>query len=118
MLKRINRIGKQKDFDQFFGQSFKKHRGRNASSRFAILKTYLNGRDYPRVTFIISNKIDKRATARNAMKRQFREIVRKNLPDIKENCDMLFIAKPAAKTASVQALRDDLLGLMKKAGII
>ncbi len=118
MLKRINRIGKQKDFDQFFGQNFKKHRGRNASSRFAILKTYLNDRKYPRAAFVISNKIDKRATARNAMKRQFRETVREILPDIKENYDMLFIAKPTAKTASVQALRDDLRRLMKKAGII
>ena len=77
-------MASKKTLINFFGQSFKKHRGRNASSRFAILKTYLNGRDYPRATFIISNKIDKRATARNAMKRQFREIVRKNLPDIKE----------------------------------
>jgi ribonuclease P protein component len=46
----------------------------------------------PRFTFIVSTKIDKRATARNRMRRTMSESVRHLLPAI-QSIDGIFMAK-------------------------
>lgn len=49
-----------------------------------------------KIGFVVSTKIDKRATVRNRLKRQMREASRKLLPKSKQGYLVLVVAKKAA----------------------
>lgn len=82
MLKRKNRLPK----------SFSKG-GRKLTSEFYNLKISPNGKSLSRFGFVVSKKIDKRATQRNRIKRKFRNCIEKNLGKIIGGYDFLFILK-------------------------
>lgn len=48
----------------------------------------------PRFGFVISTKIDKRATVRNRIKRLLREAVRASLSKIPNGFDLVFVVRP------------------------
>ena len=55
-----------------------------------------NGETSPsRFGFVISKKIDKRAVARNRIKRLLREVVRENLEKIPDGFDIVFVVRPS-----------------------
>jgi len=93
MLKKLHRITQKRDFDRFFGSSFKKNKGYSAKSDNLLVKSLRNNLDISRFAFVISTKVDKRATKRNLVKRQLREIVRLRLKKIKPGFDLVFIAQ-------------------------
>ncbi len=66
----------------------------------------------PRFTFIVSNKISKRAVVRNLIKRRLREIVRARKDFFRQDADYAFIAKPQSATASFAAFARDVDGVM------
>ena len=66
-----------------------------------------------RLGLAVSRKVDKRAVGRNRIKRLVRDWFRHyriKLPD----CDLVVIAKPSAKTALPQQLREDLCMMAKR----
>lgn len=60
------------------------------------LKIYKNNLSFSRFAFVISKKIDKRATVRNRTKRLIRSCIEEVLPQIKNGYDMLFILQKNA----------------------
>jgi len=114
MLKKINRINKKKDFDQFFGLAFKRRGGFNVSVPGLILKSLSNGLPYCRVGFIVNNKVDNRSTYRNRVKRQIREVVRLALPDFKKPLDLLFVVSPEIKKYENAQIREATGSLLKR----
>ncbi len=82
MLKRKNRLPK----------IFFKH-DRVVSSPFYNLKIRRNGELVSRFGFVVSKKIDKRATVRNRIKRKIRSCMEENLDKIVDGYDFLFILK-------------------------
>ncbi|MFH0779267.1 MAG: ribonuclease P protein component [Parcubacteria group bacterium] len=117
MLKKINRINQEKDFDRFFGLNFKKAHGLNLSAPNLIMKLLKSDLKRSRFGFIIPNKIDKRANVRNRIKRQMREIVRLNLPKIKITVDGLFLVKPGIKKMAYKQIEKEIVELFLKARI-
>lgn len=59
------------------------------------LKISKSSQSDARFGFVVSKKIDPRATSRNKIKRAFRKFVRENLKEIKSGVDFLFIVKNA-----------------------
>ncbi len=114
MLKRLHRITKKTDFDKFFGSEFKKAKGYSASSNHLILKSLKNDLDISRFAFVISTKIDKRATKRNLVKRRLREIFRLNLNKFKQGYDILIITKKGIVDLSFNDLEKEVDSLLKK----
>ena len=114
MLKKLHRITKKSDFDKFFGANFKKAKGFSASSNCLILKSLNNDLKISRFAFVISTKIDKRATKRNLVKRRLREIIRLNLKNMKSGYDILIIAKKGIVEKSYQELEKELSYLLKR----
>ena len=113
MLAKEFRITKKTDFDAFFGPAFKKVKGQSASTKSLILKTKSNDLSNSRFAFIISTKVDKRAVARNKIKRQLRAIVKKHLNKLRPKTDFLFITqKPIAKL-DFEQIEKDVLSLLK-----
>ena len=60
---------------------------------FFIARIASNNLDISRFGFVVSKKVDKRATARNKIKRIFRSCIEQNIERIKPGFDFLFIVK-------------------------
>lgn len=89
MLKIENRLKKKKEFDRVFRFSRPIY-----SQNFAIRFIKRTNADFPtRFGFVISNKIDKRSTKRNALKRQLREIVRGLISCFQSGYDVVVVVK-------------------------
>lgn len=63
------------------------------ASPFFVLKFAKNEKSFNRFGFIVSKKIDKRATVRNRGKRKIRVCIETNFDKIKPGYDVLFILK-------------------------
>lgn len=62
-------------------------------SQHLVIKVAKNNIKESRFGFVVSKKIDKKATARNKIKRELRNIVQENLGRIKPGFDFLIIVK-------------------------
>ena len=58
-----------------------------------VIKYKVNQEDITKIGFIISTKVDKKAVVRNKIARQFREVSRELLPQLKTGYSVLIIAK-------------------------
>jgi len=82
------------------------------------LRARLTNRSESRFAFIISNKIEKRATRRNALRRRLRAAIREMLPLIKKS-DVLIIAKsPIPYPYDYARIVAELKILLQKAGLL
>lgn len=110
MLKRENRIRKQKEFDKIYRQS-----KRINSKNFRLLIRFttpevITGGTQKKVEskfgFIITKKVGN-AVIRNKTKRRFRAIIREFLPDLKSSFEAVIIAFPQIVDASFEDLRTE-----------
>lgn len=88
MLKKTNRISRNKDFDRAFKA------GRSFYSQILGIKAAKNERETNRLGILISVKVSKKAVTRNLFKRRIREIVKQELPKIKVGHDLVIIVLP------------------------
>mgnify|MGYP000526293949 CR=1 FL=1 len=82
------------------------------------IKFIRNNLKNSRFCFIISSKIDKRATVRNKIKRRLREIVRQNLEKIKPGFDILIFARFGIKELNFWQMKEKLEQLFKKSKLL
>ncbi len=68
----------------------------------------------PRFGFVISTKIDKRATVRNRIKRLLREAVRAKLSRIPEGFDLVFVVRPKIVGQSYEEVRAEVDQVLSK----
>ena len=93
MLPQTQRIQKNKDFERVFKKG-KSVFTKNLSIR--ILLDRFNAEDgqaHVRFGFIISNKVNKLAVRRNAVKRQLRKICQSLIVEIGQSCDIVIMVK-------------------------
>lgn len=81
----------------------------------AFYKTQNTGA--PKVGLIVSNKISKKATERNRIKRVLRDVAASSIQDLPEVM-LVFLAKKAAAGKEKKQLRQDAEGLLDKARIL
>ena len=88
MLRKENRIRKDKEFDRVFkaGQSFY---GKDLG-----LKLTKNDLNISRFGILINTKVSKKAVVRNLYKRQLRAIIRQELLSLKTGYDVVLIVFP------------------------
>lgn len=68
-----------------------------------------------RVGFSVSKKVGK-SVVRNKTKRRLKEAFRKHIPEIKHGFNYLVVARPQAADCDFQAIENNLLRLLEKAG--
>jgi len=102
MLPKINRIKKKKDFEAIFkkGASFK--------DGLFILRFIKNGSDKNRFGFIVSQKVSKKATVRNKVRRRLTEIIKAKREEIKNGTDLVLIALPGIEKKEFSEIKDKL----------
>ncbi|MBU2539712.1 ribonuclease P protein component [Patescibacteria group bacterium] len=112
MLPRQNRLTKKRDFDSVFKN------GKGAKEGFLFLKTVPNKLSDSRFAFITSQKMSKKATVRNKIRRQLREIIKTNIGIIKKGTDCAIVVLPGFNDVSFWDIEKDMMGLLKKAKLV
>lgn len=107
-LKKQNRLT-SKDF-----LKIQRQKGFFARSAILSIKTVKNNLGASRFGFVVSAKVSKKAVERNKIKRQLRDVVRKNKDNIKKGFDVVVISSPALKGMKYQEIKEDLIGLFQK----
>lgn len=107
MLSKNNRLRHTKDIESVFKN------GKTIAGKLIFLKFLKNDLNIARFGFIVSTKISKKAVIRNKIKRQLREIVRKNLANLKLDLDIIIVAKPEIIDKNYQEIKNDFENLLK-----
>mgnify|MGYP001268877558 CR=1 FL=1 len=108
MLKKKYRLLKKTKFDK-----------KNLyNSLVFVLKFTENEKTLSRFGFVVSKKIDKRATVRNRAKRKIRVCIETNIDIIKPGYDMLFILKKQILEKTTNEIGELTLGELKKQGLL
>ena len=108
MLKKENRLILDRDFSRVFSK------GKSFWGEFLGIRVARRDDDGLRFGFVISNKISKKATVRNRIKRQLREAVRINLDQITKGYDVAVMVNSKIIGKKYQELEPALIGLLKK----
>jgi len=111
VLPKINRLQKNQDFQRVFKN------GKGLREDFLFLKVLENNLGIPRFGFIVSNKISKKATVRNRIKRKLRELVREKLSKIKKNIDAVIIVRAFPETKNFKEIEKVINQLFLKANL-
>ena len=112
MLPKIHRLRLKNDFDRIFKQ------GKFVSQRFFTLCFTANNLSVSRFGLVVPKKVSKSAVVRNSIKRKVSEIIRLNLAGIRTGFDLVFVAKPESKGKKYEELAEEMLKIMKRAGLI
>jgi len=112
MLAKGNRLKNKKDLENVFkkGESFKED--------FLILKVVPNYSILIRFGFIVSQKISKKATLRNKIRRKLSELVRLKMKKLKKGIDVVLMTLPGIETKDFWEIEESIDKLFKKAKII
>ncbi len=101
MLPKENRLTKKSDFTKVLKE------GRVVGGVFLNLAIRRSDSDAPKVGFIVSNKISKKAVERNRLKRLMRRAVKTHISNIEDGAYLVFLAKKtAAGAASEEIIRE------------
>ena len=112
MLSKINRLKKRSDFDWVF------KRGLKFKEDFLSLRVVKNNLKNSRFGFIVSQKISKKATSRNRIKRRLRMIIRVKLQKIKKGLDIILVANSGLEKKDFWELEEVLYMLLKRANLL
>lgn len=97
---------------------FTAKRGRTVSGRFLRLKITAASGTGSRAAVVAGLAFDKKATARNRIKRQLREIVRPWLPQLKSSVNLMVFVSPRAKGLSFNVLRQEMQELLQRTSLL
>lgn len=112
MLSKKNRLTKMADFEAVF------RAGRRNSSRFFGLRFLPNNLGCLRLAVVVSNKVSKKSTKRNVIKRRVRAMMRLRLSEFCRPVDLIINCFDACLGADYRLLENDLVVVLKKSGLI
>ena len=112
MLPRENRLKKKKDFENVFKQ------GRGFKEDFLFLKFAKNNSKTTRFGFVVGQKVSKKATTRNRVKRKLRELTAGVLGNIEKGFDTVIVAEKGAERAGDIKTKEVFNKLFKKSRLL
>ena len=110
MLKRVNRLKKRYQFNYVYKS------GEHFSSEHLVLYFVSSKTKSIKVGFAVTKKVGQ-AVVRNKIRRRLREIIQKQLPSLKQNFNIIVVAKESVAEASFEKLSLELIKLLKKANL-
>lgn len=112
MLSQKFRLNKEKEINSVL------RRGQKYYSRLFSAAFLPNTKENPRFCFIVSNKISKKATVRNRIKRLMRESVKQILLNIDKNYDIAISVRQKTNIAELglPEISADLEWMLKRCG--
>lgn len=92
--------------------------GKSVFSAYFRLRYLANDLPTSRFAVVVSTKVSKKATLRNRLKRQTREILRLNREKIKNGFDLIISIQNRAPGKDYEELKNDLAALFSKANLL
>lgn len=111
-LPKKNRLKGKREFKRVL------EKGKGFKEDFLILKVFRNFSNLIRFGFLVSQKISKKATIRNKIKRRLSELVRVKLKKIKNGIDGILIPLPGIEKKEFFEIERILNNLFKRAKIL
>ena len=111
MLKRINRLKKRYQFNYVYKS------GEHFSGEHMVLYVVSSKTKNIKVGLAVTKKIG-HAVVRNRVRRKLREIIKKQVPTLKQNYNIIVVARENISEASFDKLSAEFLKLLKKANLI
>lgn len=108
MLPKINRIRKKKDFEIIFRNS------KSFKSDLFIFRIIGNNLGLNRFGFVASQKISKKATVRNKVKRRLSEAIKVEIKNIKIGTDLVIIALPGIEKKEFFEIKESVHNALSK----
>lgn len=112
----MERIKKNDEFQRMYNENDKK-----LFSHYSVIYLKKNNFEFSRFGIVVSKK-NGNAVVRNRIKRLFREMIRKNLSDIKKGYDVIIISKRQTGENILEIkyenIEKDLKKTFRKAGMI
>ena len=112
MLQKENRLRRDKDLKRVF------EKGKSVFDEVCGVKVSKNGLDVSRFAVIAGTKVSKSAIKRNRVRRQYREILRLNLNQLKPGYDVVLLTSAKALDLEFHEKEDRLMGVLKKAKLL
>ena len=112
MLAYQSRLTQEKDFHKVLKY------GKVINRKLFVIKVIPNATRKSRCGIIVSNKISKKATVRNLLKRQLRFLIRQNLAYFKKPVDMAIIVQSDIRGKNYSQLKEVFLAALKKDDLI
>jgi ribonuclease P protein component len=112
VLNKKNCLKKKKDFEQVI------KKGKKIEKAFLVLKFFENSLEgTTRIGFVVSQKISKKASLRNQIKRRLREIIKNNLITLKPGYDLIFFTKRRIKEKDFSEMEKVVKQILEQAGL-
>ena len=111
MLKRINRLKKRYQFNYVYKS------GEHFSGEHIVLYVVSSKTKNIKVGLAVTKKVG-HAVVRNRVRRVLREIIKKQIPNLKQNHNIIIVARENVTEASFEKLSNEFLKLIKKANLI
>lgn len=112
MLKKEHRLRRDKEFKRVFKN------GKGVFDAACGVKFMKNDLDISRFAVVVGTKVSKSAVNRNRLRRQYREIIKNHLHEIKTGHDVVFLSGKKALELSFEEKEARLLGVLKKARLL
>lgn len=106
-----NRLRKNEDFKKVYKY------GKNYYNRNLIMYVMKNELENTRIGFTVSKKVGN-SVVRNRVKRRIKEIVRRNLRNIKEGYDIILIPKKNVSEINHKELENAIFHIFKLANVL
>lgn len=110
MLKRINRLKKRYQFNYVYKS------GEHFSGEHIVLYVASSKTKNIKVGLAVTKKVG-HAVVRNKVRRRLREIIKKQVPNLKQNNNIIVVARDNITEASFEKLSNEFLKLIKKANL-
>ncbi len=112
MLPSQHRLTKERDFNRTF------RLGRSCFAENIGVKSLKNNLTVSRFGFIVSNKVAKKASRRNLIKRRLRAVVYQELKKIKSGYDFVIVALPPILKQDYQTISQEVKNCFKKLNVL
>ncbi len=112
MLPSVNSIKKEQDFRAVF------RKAKSFRNNLFVFKTAKNGLDESRFGFVVSQKVSKKATTRNKIKRRLSEAIWAEMKTIKKGADSVLIALPGIEKKDFLEIKQTVEDALSKAGLV
>lgn len=112
MLAKKYCLKRKKDFQSVIQE------GKKIEKDFLVLKFFRNSLEIARIGFVISQKVSKKASSRNKIKRRLREIIKINLSNLKPGYDLIFFTKKGIIEKDFWEIKEVIEQILKEAKLI
>ncbi len=112
MLHLTNRLKNEADIQTLF------RKGKGVFDAVCGVKYTKNSKEESRFAIMIGKKVSKKAVVRNKIRRQYRAILRKHLPNIAKGFDVLLIVSPKVKELTYKQKEERLITVLQKGRLL